>query len=110
MDTLRVSGGKLITTDDIAGRIIGAKGFDAADAALRKAIGEQAFAVLRSFRKQGTVEQVGLGRGGEVEAGECSLACVRTKMKWGEPLNCARALSRAKLPSPQGEANVRTNL
>jgi hypothetical protein len=32
-----------------------------ADAVLRKAIGEQALAMLRSFRKQGTVEQVGLG-------------------------------------------------
>ena len=40
MDALRVSGGKLITTDDVAGRIIEAKGFDTSDAALRKA-GEQ---------------------------------------------------------------------
>jgi hypothetical protein len=52
-----------MTTDDIAGRIIVAKGFDAADAALRKAIGEQPRALLRSFRKRGTVDQVGLGRG-----------------------------------------------
>jgi hypothetical protein len=40
-----------------------AKGFDAADVALRKAIREQALAILRSFRKQGSVEQIGLGRG-----------------------------------------------
>jgi len=40
-----------------------AKAFDAADIVLRKAIGEQALALLRSFRKHGTVEQVGLGRG-----------------------------------------------
>jgi hypothetical protein len=40
-----------------------AKGFDAAEAALRKAIREQALAILRSFRKQGSVEQIGLGRG-----------------------------------------------
>ena len=32
-------------------------------AALRKAIGEQALALLRSYRKRGTVEQIGLGRG-----------------------------------------------
>ena len=63
MDALRAADGKLITTDAIASRIIEAKGFDAADAALRKAIGEQALAVLRSFRKRGTVEQIGLGRG-----------------------------------------------
>jgi hypothetical protein len=34
-----------------------------ADAVLRKAIGEQALALLRSYRKRGTVEQIGLGRG-----------------------------------------------
>ena len=63
MDVLRAADGALLTTDAIAGQIIEAKGFDAADAALRKAIGEQALALLRSFRKRGTVEQIGLGRG-----------------------------------------------
>ena len=63
MDALRAADGKLITTDEIAGRIIEAKGFDATDAALRKAISEQALTVMRSFRKRGTVEQIGLGRG-----------------------------------------------
>jgi hypothetical protein len=63
MDALRAANGALLTTDEIAGRIIEAKAFDAADAALRKAIGDQALALLRSFRKRGTVEQVGLGRG-----------------------------------------------
>ena len=63
MDALRAADGALLTTDEIAGRIIEAKGFDAADAALRKAIGDQALAILRSFRKRGTIEQIGLGRG-----------------------------------------------
>jgi hypothetical protein len=63
MDALRAADGALLTTDDIAGRIMEAKGFDASDAALRKAIAEQALATLRSFRKRGTVEQIGLGRG-----------------------------------------------
>jgi hypothetical protein len=40
-----------------------AKGFNATDAVLRSAIREQVLAIVRSFRKQGTVEQVGLGRG-----------------------------------------------
>src|ERR1700719_1526321 len=53
MDALRAADGALLATDAIAGRIIEAKDFDAADVALRKAIGEQALAVLRSFRKQG---------------------------------------------------------
>ena len=63
MDALRAADGALLTTEEIAGRIIAAKGFDAADAALRKAIGEQSLALLRSFRKRSMVEQVGLGRG-----------------------------------------------
>jgi hypothetical protein len=63
MDALRTADGALMTTDDIAGRIIEAKGFDAADGVLRKAIGDQAIAMLRLFRKRGTVEQIGLGRG-----------------------------------------------
>src|SRR6202022_5176638 len=63
-DALRAADGALLTTDAIAGRVIEAKCFDAADAALRKAIREQALAILRSFRKQGSVEQIGLGRGG----------------------------------------------
>jgi hypothetical protein len=63
MDALRAANGALLTTDEIAGRIIAAKGFDAADAALRKAIAEQSLTLMRSFRKRGTVEQIGLGRG-----------------------------------------------
>jgi hypothetical protein len=63
MDALRAADGSLMTTDEIAARIIEAKALDAADAALRKAIGDQVIVLLRSFRKRGTVEQVGLGRG-----------------------------------------------
>ena len=63
MDALRAVGGTLMTTDDIAGQIIKAKAFDAADTVLRKAISEQALALLRLFKKRGTVEQIGLGRG-----------------------------------------------
>jgi hypothetical protein len=63
MDALRAAEDGLMTTDEIASRIIEAKGFATADAVLRKAIGEQALAMLRSFRKQGSVQQIGLGRG-----------------------------------------------
>ena len=63
MDALRTADGALMTTDDIAGQIIKAKAFDAADTVLRKAISEQALALLRLFKKRGTVEQIGLGRG-----------------------------------------------
>jgi hypothetical protein len=63
MDALRAANGALLTTEEIAGRIIEAKGFDDADAALRKAIGEQSLVLLRSFRKRDAVDQIGLGRG-----------------------------------------------
>jgi hypothetical protein len=62
-NVLRAANGSLITTDDIAVRLIEAKGFDATDTVLRKAIGDQALTVMRAFRKRGTVERIGLGRG-----------------------------------------------
>jgi hypothetical protein len=65
MDALRTTNQALTTTDEIAVSVIEAKGFDAADTALRKSIGEQCLALLRSYRKRGTVEQIGLG-------GECA--------------------------------------
>jgi hypothetical protein len=40
MDALTAADGAPLTTDDIAGRIIEAKGFDAADAALRTRTGD----------------------------------------------------------------------
>jgi hypothetical protein len=63
MNALRAADGALVTTDEIAGRVINAKGFDATDAALRASIRDQALTLLRSFRKQQTAEQIGLGRG-----------------------------------------------
>jgi hypothetical protein len=63
MDALRAADGAPMSTDEIAGHVIEAKSFDAADAALRKAVSEQALGMIRSFRKRGTVEQIGLGRG-----------------------------------------------
>jgi hypothetical protein len=72
-DALRAANGAPLTTDEIAGWVMDAKGFDAADAALRKAIGEQSLALLRSFRKRGTVEQIGLGRGVRWKLAETAL-------------------------------------
>ena len=62
MDVLRDTPG-LITTDEMAARVIAAKGFEAADSTLRAAIRDQLLTVLRAARKQETVEQIGLGRG-----------------------------------------------
>jgi hypothetical protein len=61
MDALR-DAGALITTDEIAAQVIVAKGFETADNTLRAAIRDQLLMVLRTARKRGTVEQMGLGR------------------------------------------------
>jgi hypothetical protein len=52
-----------VTTDEIAGQVIAAKGFETTDSTLRAAIRDQLLTVLRAARKRGMVEQVGLGRG-----------------------------------------------
>jgi hypothetical protein len=77
MDALRAVNGASITTDEIAGRLIDAKGFDPADTVLRKAISEQALTIMRLFRKawHGRADRAGAWRKVEVEVGERGLAC-----------------------------------
>jgi hypothetical protein len=60
-ETLRDS--ERLSTDDIVGKLVERKGFDAADAVLRGALRSQLLTALRSMRKRGVVEQSGLGRG-----------------------------------------------
>ena len=62
-DALREAKDELITTEAIAASVIDAKGFDSGDRAMQKAIRDQVLTVMRSFRKQSIVEQIGLGRG-----------------------------------------------
>ena len=76
LDAFRAADGKLIATEEITGNVIEAKGFDAADAAMRKAIGEQILPVLQGFGKRGTVEQSGLGRGTRWKLASPSERCV----------------------------------
>jgi hypothetical protein len=63
LGVLREANGKLIATDEIASQVLAAKGYDAADAIMRGAVRKQALTILRAYRKRGTVEQTGLGRG-----------------------------------------------
>jgi hypothetical protein len=63
LGALREANGKLIATDEIASQALAAKGYDAADAIMRGAVRKQALTMLRAYRKRGTVEQTGLGRG-----------------------------------------------
>jgi hypothetical protein len=63
LGTLRDADGKPLSTDEIAGQALAAKGFEAADTIMRGAVRKQALSMLRGYRKRGTVIQMGLGRG-----------------------------------------------
>jgi hypothetical protein len=62
-DALREANGEMMTTEAIAAHIIDAKGFDGGDKAMQRSIRDQVLTVLRTARKRGLVEQLGLGRG-----------------------------------------------
>jgi|ERR1700730_5929749 len=61
LEALRDAGNPL-STDDPAGQVVAAKGFDAADSVLRVAVRDQALTALRAFRTRGADEQIGLRR------------------------------------------------
>jgi hypothetical protein len=54
--------GELLSTDDIAGRVIAAKSFDIGDAILRAAIREQVGSVVKRLHRHGAIEIIGAGR------------------------------------------------
>ena len=62
LGVLRTAAGELLSTDDIAGRVIVAKGFDAGDAILRAAIREQVGSTVKRLHREHAVENVGTGR------------------------------------------------
>jgi hypothetical protein len=62
LGVLRTAAGELLSTDDIAGRVIVAKGFDAGDAILRVAIREQVGSTVKRLHWQGTIQNVGAAR------------------------------------------------
>lgn len=54
--------GELLSTDDVAGRVIAAKGFDVGDAILRTAIREQIGSVVKRLDHHGAIEIIRAGR------------------------------------------------
>jgi chromosome condensin MukBEF MukE localization factor len=62
LGVLRTAAGELLSTEEIAGRVIAAKGFDTGDAILREAIREQAGSIVKRLRRNGVIENVGAGR------------------------------------------------
>jgi hypothetical protein len=59
---LRTAADEMLSTDDIAGRVITAKGFDTGDAILHAAIREQVGSIVKRLHRSGTVENIGAGR------------------------------------------------
>jgi hypothetical protein len=62
LGVLRTATNELLSTDDIAGRVIVAKHFDTGDIILRAAIREQVGSTVKRLHKQGAIENVGAGR------------------------------------------------
>jgi hypothetical protein len=62
LGVLRTPAGELLSTDDIAGQVIAAKGFDDGDAILRSAIREQVGSTVKRLHRNGAIENVGAGR------------------------------------------------
>ena len=62
LGVLRTAAGELLSSYDIAVRVIAAKGFDAADAILRAAIREQVGSTVKRLHRTGVIENIGAGR------------------------------------------------
>jgi hypothetical protein len=62
LGVLRTAAGELLGTDEIAGRVIAAKGFDLADGILRAAIRDQVGSIVKRLHRKGDIENIGAGR------------------------------------------------
>jgi hypothetical protein len=62
LGVFRAAAGEPLSTDDVAGRVIAAKGFDARDAILRAAIREQVGSTVKQLCRKGGIENIGAGR------------------------------------------------
>jgi hypothetical protein len=62
LGVLRIAAGELLSTDDIASRVIATKGFDASDAILFAAIREQVGSIVKRLHRENAIENIGAGR------------------------------------------------
>ena len=62
LGVLRTAARELLSTDDITGRVIAAKGFDAGDAMLRARIREQVGSTVKRLHREGAIGNTGAGR------------------------------------------------
>jgi hypothetical protein len=62
LGALRTAAGELLSTDQIAHRVIAAKGFDVGDLILRAAIRDQVGSIIKRLHRNGMVANTGAGR------------------------------------------------
>ncbi len=62
LGVLRFAAGEPLITDDLAGRVIVAKGFDVTDSMLRAAIRDQVGSIVKRLHRSGEIENIGSGR------------------------------------------------
>ena len=62
LGVLRMAGGELLSTDEIAGRVVAAKSFDASDGILRAVIRDQVGSTVKRLHRESTIENLGAGR------------------------------------------------
>ena len=94
-----------MSTDDIAGRVIAAKGFDGGDAIMRGAIREQAGSTVKRLHREGMIENIGSGRAGSVSA----CASWRIPVVMGYAPGCLGGMKRDAVPGMSingGQASV----
>src|SRR5271170_779916 len=63
LSVLRCATDEPLSTDDIAGRVIAAKGFDQADSILRAVIRDQVGSIVKRLNRGGAIERIGSGSG-----------------------------------------------
>jgi hypothetical protein len=69
LGVLRTAAGELLSTDEIARRVIAIKGFDEGDGILRAAIREQVGSTVKRLHRQGALDNVGAGRSSKWKLG-----------------------------------------
>jgi hypothetical protein len=62
LGVLRTAAGELLSTDEIAGRVIAGKDFDIGDTILRAAIRQQVGSTVKRLHRNGAIENIGAGR------------------------------------------------
>lgn len=60
---LRTAADVLLSTNEMADRVIAAKGFDTRDIILRGAIRVQVGSIVKRLHRNGVIESIGAGRG-----------------------------------------------